>query len=205
MEKPVRLVCATCGKAFDKPAKEYRRRTREGHTKFFCSRSCSVISSNRERRSKTIEKVCPVCGKTFTTVSNKSERTFCSRSCASKGSMTPKRIQAWALARKIHTENLLSVSDTLKRREGWKYVEIDRALSLRPHEFEYPLEGKYVFDLALFDANVLVEFDEPYHHRQPQENIDKEKDAFAESHGFKVIHRDVAPASVIPLSAIKGL
>ena len=205
MEKTVRLVCATCGKEFDKPAGEYRRRVREGHTKFFCSISCGAISSNKERKAKIIEKICPVCGKTFTTKNNSNEATFCSRSCASKGSMTQKRKRAASLAGKAHVENLLSVSSVLKRREGWKYAEIDRVLSLRPHEFEYAIEGKYIFDLALFDVNILVEFDGPHHHRQPQENIDLEKDAFAESHGFKVVHRDVEPASVTPLSAIRGL
>lgn len=204
MEKTVRLVCANCGKEFDKPAGEYRRRIKEGHTKFFCSRSCSAIAANKKRKSMTIEKVCPVCGKMFTTKDNRHEATFCSRSCASKGSMTPKRIEAQSLSGKQHTDNLLSPSATLKLREQWKYVEVDKALRQRKHEFEYPLGG-YVFDLALLDVNVLVEFDGPDHHNAHQEKIDREKDIIARSCGFMVVHRDVEPATVISPSAIRGL
>jgi len=108
------------------------------------------------------------------------------------------------LAGKQHIDNLLSASAVLKRREWWKYAKIDKALEWRIHEFEYPLGG-YVFDLALLDVNVLVEFDGPDHKLIYQKKIDREKESVARSLGFSVVRRDVKPMAIIPISAIKGL
>jgi len=100
--------------------------------------------------------------------------------------------------------NLLSQEEVLRRREGWKYLALQGYLVGRPHQFEYELES-YVFDLALLDANILVEFDGPYHSGSQQCIVDQAKDLVAQRHGFVVVRRAVRPASVIEPSAIDGL
>jgi len=46
--KTVELECFECKKLFVKEKKEYDRRMRKGHTRFFCSLSCSMVYGNRE-------------------------------------------------------------------------------------------------------------------------------------------------------------
>lgn len=40
------LTCSLCGKEFVKDKKEFDRRTKNGHTKFFCTRSCSASAGH---------------------------------------------------------------------------------------------------------------------------------------------------------------
>jgi len=103
-----------------------------------------------------------------------------------------------------HSNNLLSQSEVLKRREGWKYAALERVLEGRDYEFEYGLGG-YVFDLALLDVGVLVEFDGPYHEQGEQPDVDEVKDTVAERNGFVVVRRAVQPATVISPTTIQGL
>jgi very-short-patch-repair endonuclease len=65
------------------------------------------------------------------------------------------------------------------------------------------IDGR-VFDLALFDAKVLIEFDGPYHHGS-QLGVDRTKEEVAANHGFVVIRREVRPATVIDPETIDGL
>lgn len=44
--KTVSLVCGVCGKAFEKPANEYRRRIKAGAVEFYCGLSCTSVHSN---------------------------------------------------------------------------------------------------------------------------------------------------------------
>jgi len=132
---------------------------------------------------------------------------FCSRSCASKGSMTRERREAQHQAGLRHTENLLTAAEVLKRREAWKYTACREVLesSDRDYEFEFELCG-YVFDLALHDAKVLVEFDGPYHDADNwQRERDKAKDRVAKDAGFVIVRRTVEPMAVVHPSAIEGL
>jgi len=92
----------------------------------------------------------------------------------------------------------------LKLREGWKYAALERQLAGREYEFEYELGG-YVFDLALLDRGVLVEFDGPYHEGGAQAEVDEAKDEAAEAAGFIVVRRPVQPAVVISPTTIRGL
>ncbi len=148
---------------------------------------------------------CPTCGVTFETSTHNKAKRHCSRSCASKGSMTEGRRAAQRAAGLEHAKNLIaSTAETLKLREAWKYAPLKEALRGRPHEFEYPLEG-YVFDLALFDVKILVEFDGPYHSWTEQRVVDADKERVANEHGFKVERRRVAQASVILPETLRGL
>jgi hypothetical protein len=47
MTKTIELTCDVCEKVFDKYIGEYKRRVREGHTKFACSLSCGAVLSNK--------------------------------------------------------------------------------------------------------------------------------------------------------------
>ena len=49
MAKTITLTCKKCANPFDKPLKEYTRRTKLGHTSFFCTTSCQVSHSNSTR------------------------------------------------------------------------------------------------------------------------------------------------------------
>jgi very-short-patch-repair endonuclease len=99
--------------------------------------------------------------------------------------------------------NLCTPADTLKKREAWKYVVLEKHLQSRPHEFEFQL-GKWVFDLALLDTNVLVEFDGIYH-RSSQLKADAEKDAYAKEHGFLVVRRATEVCCVLDPAVLDGL
>lgn len=100
----------------------------------------------------------------------------------------------------------MSSSETLKHREAWKYIALEAYLvkANRKHEFEFSL-GEYVYDLALFDQKILVEFDEPWHHCPKQQEIDVKKDAYGKTAGFSVIHLNVKPMSVIDPETLIGL
>jgi very-short-patch-repair endonuclease len=206
MKKTV-VVCEFCGKQVTKDAKEVTRSLKLGR-KFFCNNSCGAKFGNKKRHSYgTVERLCALCGKAFTTTENPRKMgSFCSRSCASKAStsLTEKRIEAARASGRANQGNLWKPAQTLKAREMWKYVELEKALELVPHEFEYAL-GNYVFDLALFDVSILVEFDGRYHNFVPQQTVDAEKEALANSLGFSVVHVKTDDTMVIPHTALSTL
>ena len=72
----------------------------------------------------------------------------------------------------------------------------------RPLDFEYEV-GNHVFDLALLDVRLLIEFDGPYH-AGAQLEADTKKDAVAMAHGFSVIRRSVPSATIIDPCVIEG-
>lgn len=43
--KTISLTCNHCGAKFDKLLKEHKRRVKSGHTKFFCSRTCTGMNN----------------------------------------------------------------------------------------------------------------------------------------------------------------
>ena len=186
-----------------KPSGEIVRSNKLGRL-VYCSRSCSAIASNKPRRAKEIVKKCPVCNKDFVSSTKTKASTFCSRSCASKGSMTEYRLEKAKISGFINASNLISAAEALKRREAWKYVILEQVLKARPHEFEYPLDG-YVFDLALFDTKVLVEFDGDYHKSGKQVGVDAIKNEVAKKAGFMIIRREVVDTKVLGVETIEGL
>jgi very-short-patch-repair endonuclease len=98
------------------------------------------------------------------------------------------------------------VSDALKLREAWKYAPLKEVLESQQREFEFEHEvGPYIFDLALLDQKILVEFDGPYHRGENQRDADADKTRVAEEHGFVVVRREVQAASVISPETIEGL
>lgn len=200
----VAVSCWRCGVTVQKDAGEVNRSRRLGRN-LFCSRSCSALSANESKRSVEFEMPCPVCGVVFTTTTHNKAKRHCSRACASRGSMTDHRRAAQREAGLRHAKNLSRAqSVALKAREAWKYAALKKALGSRRHEFEFKL-GRFVFDLALFDERVLVEFDGPYHQSAEQQEIDAKKDRLARRHGFRVERRRVRRAVVIDPETIAGL
>lgn len=200
----VEIDCANCNAKVTKEVREFNRAQRLGR-RLFCDLRCAALLANKPRRASKIMIPCPTCGDVMETSSKKRARKFCSRSCASSGSVTAYRREAQRKAGLQHMGNLCDVSDTLKKREGWKYDQIRLKLQNegRVFEFEYRI-GRWVFDLALLDAMVLVEFDGPSHAGK-QADLDQMKSVDGRSAGFAVIRRKVAAAERIPLRAIVGL
>lgn len=199
----ITVTCEECGKDAIKERGEVTRSQKMGR-RMFCSLSCSGIAVNREKRSKEIVVKCPGCGKRVKTTTHNKARKHCSRSCASKASMSKERREAQRRAGKIHKKNLIDPQSTLKRREAWKYELLRTALRDEPHEFEFKL-GDFVFDLALKERKILIEFDGPYHRGSLQQERDEQRDKLAEDHGYVVVRREVKAASVILPETLAGL
>lgn len=193
----IKLKCSNpnCGKEFEKPIGEVNRKIKKGCTEFYCSISCSGIK-NKKRQLPIVQKICPVCGKIFETKSGAKEATFCSRSCASKGSVTDARRNA---GKKSASSNFLEgspeqIQKILKEREKWKYTKIEKFLIFLKEKFEFEyLIGNYIYDLAFFERRIIVEFDGPDH----QYADESEKDKNARDNGWKLFRLNVEPNCII--------
>lgn len=195
------VTCFHCGARFLKDNREVNRALRLGRN-HFCSCACSGAKNAEFTRAKEIVLCCP-CGKRFTTTTKAKAAKHCSRACASKFSMNEERREAQRAAGKA-SENRISPAEALKKREAWKYTSLEQALLGRRHKFEYELDG-HVFDLALLDTGILVEFDGPYHEGKGQRRLDKKKEVAAARNGFVVVRRRVLPAVVVSAATIEGL
>lgn len=200
----VEIICVGCGKTVQKPVGEVIRSRKLGR-RLFCSCSCAATTGNLSKRSVEVVKTCPVCGVSFKSSTGRRAKSFCSRSCASKGSMNEDRREAQRQAGREKIQNLLSPAETLRLRESWKYTALREVLSENGRDFEFEYElGEYVFDLALLDTRVVVEFDGDYHRGQ-QIQVDDLKDRAAMDAGFTVVRRAVEVASVISPVVLRGL
>jgi very-short-patch-repair endonuclease len=165
----VDLNCPACKEDFKKEQKEITRQLKKGRKNFFCSLNCAAIF-REEERIEILFKVCPEC-KTEFQVQNtvKKNKTFCSRGCASSGSMTEFRLNK---AKETGKSSFLfrngntveNIAKRLKTREGWKYNLLKDYLEVNniAHEFEFIIENS-IYDLVLFDLKIVIEFDGPYH------------------------------------------
>jgi very-short-patch-repair endonuclease len=193
------LVCDYCGNPFKKRKAEVNRQLKKGRKYFFCNLSCGASWNNlhREGARVEVEKICPVCEAPFKTLTGAKSPTFCSSSCASKGSMSESRRAAQRKGGLDKAGNLIHVSQTLKIREDWKYKKIKSLLSFlkEDFEFEYSIDP-YVFDLCLKGRKILIEFDGKYH-AGTQLDIDRIKQEHAEKIGWKVVHIEVPDKAII--------
>lgn len=195
--------CATCGVTFKVRRAEWDRRIRDGATRFFCCLSHAAIAANASRKAKVIDKICPVCKSTFSTKANKHESTFCSRSCASKGSVTDlRRAGARRGGSKTTTTDAVRMIRALEMR---KYAALQEYLDIKGVEyiFEFCLE-KYIYDL-LIKPNILIEFDSYYHLEKTVKQKDTLKETFALERGFKIYRVRTAAKKVIPVNALAEL
>jgi very-short-patch-repair endonuclease len=210
------LQCDHCGVEFQRSKKEINRHIKRGFDKSYCSKACAVTHLNnaRDDLKEEVIKQCKYCGKEFTTLTGAKSSSFCSRSCASKGSVTDyRRDKALEVSKKIFvhggTRGLEHLANMMKKREGWKYVELEELLNSLDikHEFEYVLPStNYICDLVLFDQKLLIEFDGPNHKTPKQAADDDVKGMVAAVTGdWNVVRIKVPPSSVIDPACILSL
>lgn len=202
----IKIICSYCGNESLKEKKEIERRIRIGKKYFFCSISCGASFSNlhREGHRVEVEKICPYCKNSFITLSGCKSKTFCSSSCAALGSVTPavidgrKRGGAAAAKLQPYSVRLKSAQNILAKREAWKYEKIKTFLESFNinHQFEFKIEN-FIFDLALIDKKILIEFDAKDHHGKTQKITDNKKDLIATSQGWIIYRKEVKPKTII--------
>jgi len=199
------IECYWCGAVVKKRNAEIKRQIRKGRKFFFCSLSCGANYRNSIRNDKLIEvtKECLYCRKKFKSNTGAKAASYCSRSCASKGSMNEYRRNRQSEGGKANAKNLLDVSITLKKREFWKYEQIKKLLDFlgKDYEFEYRINDN-IYNLALFEEKILIEFDGRYHNAIKQKNIDKNKEKVASQSGWEVKRVNTTANSVIPPDCI---
>lgn len=196
----LQMTCDYCSNSFERKAAEVKRQMKKGRKYFFCSLSCAAKSVNEKREDlrHLVKKICPECKKEFETLTGCKSSIFCSKSCASKGSMNEFRREAQRLGGISKKDNLITVVETLKIRESWKYSKIKEYLdSIKEvYEFEYSIDG-YVFDLILKSRKMLIEFDGIYHSGLDQKKVDTIKNSLALSRGYKIERIKVTNNSII--------
>lgn len=204
----IKITCSTCKTEFEKIAYEVKRQLKKNpNADFYCCKKCASIGAHAKQKKPIIKKVCPVCGNEFETSSGKKGATFCSRSCASKGSVNDARRNAGKKAAAMNftpdTHDIHNIQLLLKQRESWKYEEIKKFLDFikEPYEFEYMLDNKYIYDLALFNKHIVIEFDGPEH--EYANETDKEQTA--KNFGFNLVRIKITPNTVIKASEIYHL
>ena len=190
MQSKTKVRCAWCGKKKLVITAEYNRQRRKGTNRFFCNNVCSAKLANSERpdRHREINRRCPQCRSKFTTHTGPKGATFCSRSCASAGSVTAARRRAGRVAGRANFKHSTKQSAlALRSREAWKYKKVKKLLvDVGEHcRFEHPV-GSYVFDLALLARKVLVEFDAAHHNNGKQQVEDQKKTSAATRRGWTV-------------------
>lgn len=202
----ITITCAWCGEESEKPTGEINRQLKKGRTYFFCNNSCGAQYRNEHggKKNRSLEKKCPECGELFMSHTGAKAATFCSRSCASAGSVTEYRsAKAREVMEKLPKADIYHTSKMMRQREAWRYVKVNTYLNHInvPHEFEY-IVGNYLFDLALTEHGVLIEFDEQYHTGAVQLTKDNEKDRYAESQKWIVVRVPARASTVIDPESI---
>lgn len=191
------LICTNCGNSFQKNNGEYNRQLKRGRTNFFCSCKCAAKWANKSRKKPNIMKICPVCNKAFIATTKAKSATFCSRSCASKGSVNDARREAGRKSAADHPikSDIDSISNILKRREAWKYEKLTSFLDFIDEKYEFErIIGHYVYDLVLIDRKMIFEFDGPNHKYL---DTDKDKTDNALQRGYILYRISVKPNTVI--------
>lgn len=202
------LECSWCKIGFKIKSAEYNRCIKRGQKSFFCCRSCNAKKREIEQPDKRveIEKICPYCKKPFKTMTGAKSSTFCSRSCASAGSMNEERRLGQSSGGKLTSENFISVEESLKLRESWKYVKIKEFLEFQNEEFEFEYRiGCFVYDLALLKRKILIEFDGKYHKSASIVEKDKEKEKFAIENGWLIKRKPTLNNTVIEPNLLYGI
>lgn len=203
------LICPICNKEFNKEIAEITRQQKKKgiNVTFYCSRKCNGIANSKKLKFPTIVKICPTCGKEFLSTRKAKAATFCSRSCASKGSVNEARRNAGRNAAAMNfTHDIKQMKNALLGKEGWKYAELEKYLKDidEPHEFEYVIgtlyENPRIYDLVLFNRKLLIEFDGPDHKYITED--DKIKEEIAKKNGFEVKRIKTMPNTIIEPNCI---
>jgi len=116
------------------------------------------------------------------------------------------RARETGLANVKNVQSMEARTKGLLKREMPKYTQLADYLQKRRirHAFEHAI-GKYIFDLALIDQGVLIEFDGRYHESEKQTEIDTEKTRSAELEGWVVCRVSVEAGATIHPDSIRGI
>lgn len=174
---------------------------------------------------KYVKLTCSNCGERFRKAKKEVTRQrkrgrinfFCTLTCGAHHNNALPHVRAACiesgrrLAKRMYTPMCLHRA-TLGH-EGWKYEKLKRFLDKRDivHLFEYPLvtkQGKIrLYDLAIRDVRVLIEFDGDYHYRNGKayDRRDEQKNRLAKARGWKLLRIPVTANTVIPSSVIRHL
>jgi len=210
----ITVECQWCGDDVEKVLSEVNRQLKKRDAMFFCSQKCAAYSINSRRGDlrKLVTKTCPWCDEDFETMTGAKSPTFCSRSCASAGSVTEARRSLGELD--VIKSNLAkgctveAIADKLWSREAWKYKKVQKLLDSldENYDFEHPLKGtRHIFDLALLGHKILVEFDGRYHRSPSQKQCDKKKSLAARKQGWRVKRVRTSVNKVFGTSAVKKI
>lgn len=201
------LICPICNKKFNKETAEIKRQlNKRENAEFYCSKTCANIGAHLKQKNSIITKICPICGKEFKTNNGAKQATFCSRSCASKGSVNENRRNAGKYAAKLNftkdTHSPDKIQKIMKNRENWKYIELKKFLDFcnKKYEFEYLID-KFIYDLVLFDEKLIIEFDGPEHTYLNEQ----EKENTAKANGYEMIRIKTKPNIVIQPSVLYSI
>jgi len=99
---------------------------------------------------------------------------------------------------------LRATAAALRSRNADQYASLAQVLRDRPHQFEYVI-SPYIYDLALFDTNIIVEFDGPHHAIPVQQERDAAKDKAARDSGYRVVRISLNSSDSLTPSLIEGL
>ena len=130
--KTTTIICSWCGKKSEKPTSEIKRRLKLGKTNFFCNTSCGAKwhNENSGKKSEEFEMICK-CGKKFKTSTRRRSKRHCSSSCASKYSVTEKRIEGNIKGGKNSLHTVEIMSKAMKSREEWRYKKLKSFLEFQ--------------------------------------------------------------------------
>lgn len=204
------IKCKFCDKTFNILTKEFNRQTKKGRDYFFCSLSCVAKFVKFKAGIYPVTKCCKYCNKEFPSSTKKKSSVFCSRSCASAGSMTDyRRKKAIEIGNRYKHKldySLNNVANILRKKEGYKYKFLEGYLLniQEKHIFEFVV-GQYIFDLCLIDRRVLIEFDSPYHKNPKQQEKDYKKEKCASDNGWCIFRILTKYNMVIPIEKLKIL
>ena len=206
MNKTKTIKCALCGIEKKIPLSEYNRQSRKGRINWFCSQQHSAVYNNKTRKNKPIKKVCPHCGCQFDTHTGKNEKTFCSRSCASAGSVSDKRRKGAQKGGRNAPHTVKGLANVLRKREYKKYSKLAAELSEMgvEYKFEQVFDDR-VFDLFLPAYNAVIEFDGPDHTLPKQLLIDEEKDKIIKNKQLKIYRIPCNANEVLGISKIQDI
>jgi len=99
-------------------------------------------------------------------------------------------------------------ASALRSRESWKYTVLRGYLeSIDLHfQFEYHLpDTPYIYDLALLDSMILVEFDGEYHNYPARREKDLKKDEAAYQSGWRLVRVPVSMNQVIDSALLEAV
>lgn len=148
--------CVQCGKPFV-PSKPDRK---------YCSRACYYASQR-----KTIERVCPQCGKTFRVPTSYPDQKFCSRECYASSMRTPvtrEQLDHWYNELGETSEQIgqrlgikgRSVRDLMEKMEIPRRDKVDAAITYARRPFSGdPVEEAYLRGFSIGDLNVRMDLE----------------------------------------------